>query len=333
MANTVVPKNQPNFAIKDDKLTEKIASATYSHNWNRWYMALPYSFKLRAGKEVLICNLPINPSNLSISTLFANNLIPTIGGTIEEHSDDRYFEIAITGTTGMAPKYTNATLQSDNNRAVTPTKDPETSGLWGNIKQYAESAVPGQGQKLNGLTPNNIGRDGYPIKLGSLGGFAKRTQQTVSNVLSNGLGIYNTWTGPKVYESAISYSKTGYAAFHNMYRFLLYARKQMKKAGSELYFENTKDGNQYRVVLHNFDMVRTAEDPMLYHYSIRMRGYNLRSTRGQDPQIQKDFDAARLNDLGLTGVDNATALSKVTATARKARNAAYAAAAIGKGGL
>src|SRR6185369_1371883 len=68
---------------------------------SNWFTAKPYGFKFtpRAGKAMTMF-LPIAPSNLTISTGFATNAIPTLYGTVEEHSPVRYYDITIEGTTG-----------------------------------------------------------------------------------------------------------------------------------------------------------------------------------------------------------------------------------------
>lgn len=69
-----------------------------------WNISAPrYAFKYRFEMGLSTMFLPINPENLQISTAYATNLYPTLYGTIEEHSETRYFSISITGSTGIAP--------------------------------------------------------------------------------------------------------------------------------------------------------------------------------------------------------------------------------------
>src|SRR5690349_19439102 len=109
------PKIQPPSSPTSGSLTNNgsnnegflaLGEGTYSLESQNWYSAKPYGFKasLRDGRTVVMF-LPISPSNLTISTNFATNLIPTLYGTVEEHSEIRYFDITIEGTTGMAPKF------------------------------------------------------------------------------------------------------------------------------------------------------------------------------------------------------------------------------------
>ena len=66
----------------------------YSIDWQNWYQALPYGVRYRDkdGKTADFY-LPLAPSNIQITTHFATNVIPTMYGTVEEHSEQRYFDI------------------------------------------------------------------------------------------------------------------------------------------------------------------------------------------------------------------------------------------------
>src|SRR5689334_19686681 len=100
------PKVQPSAAPTTDAFDRNgnegflsQGDTTYTLESQNWYSAKPYGFKasLRNGRSVVMF-LPINPSNLTISTNFATNMIPTLYGTVEEHSEVRYFDITIEGT-------------------------------------------------------------------------------------------------------------------------------------------------------------------------------------------------------------------------------------------
>ena len=259
-----------------------------------WYQALPYAFKAEMGGDVLTFYLPINPSNITINTHFATNVIPTMYGTIEEHSEQRYFDINIQGTTGMSPKY--ATVSSIDSNLL-PTK-------------------------RSSFAKNNT----------LLGGFAQRTQSLIKGAiqkvaqLASDVGLMKS-----SYIAGLADENSGYAAFHNFYRFLLlYKKEVMKNNAGGLYFVNYKDNNQYRVAINNFQLIRTAEDPMLYNYSISLRGYDLVSGDTTVPSEIYNMKK-RLEDLGLDGATESSVFYKAAAAAREARAAAYSAVAAVKG--
>ena len=260
-----------------------------------WYRQLPYSFIFtnRRGSSSEFY-LPIAPSNITINTHFATNVISTMYGTVEEHSEQRYYDIVISGTTGMAPRYWE--LQED---------------------QF------GQG-----------GRSGFPIKgliPGGAGGFAKRSQELLNSALNSAGDIF----GSDRPSTGIDLSKTGYIAFHNLYKFLLAYKKDTsgessvrKRKGHPFKFVNYKDNNEYDVAIQHFQLTRDAGNPMLYNYNLVMRAYNLREANGAD--IENDI-SDRAAELGLDDINNDSLFSKMANKARSAKNAAYAAIAAAKG--
>jgi len=266
---------------------------------SNWYKQLPYGFKF--GDNVFY--LPISPSNLSISTHFSTNVIATMYGTVEEHSNQRYFDISITGTTGMSPQY------------------------YQTINQQSE-------------TKQSVGRSSQAIKGGLFSrdlGFFKRTQALLENTLNQASDLFSL-TGPKA-KAGIDLSKTGYVAFHNFYKFLLLHKKiasgelqndfiSAEGEDKGLYFLNYKDNNQYNVSIQNFQLTRDASNPMLYNYSINMRAYNLQTVDTKLPD--KYSNTKRYEDLGLDGVK--TSFGAIAANkARQAKNTAYSAIAAVKG--
>jgi len=277
-------------------------NADYKPPLTNWFTAKPYGFRFtpKIG-DPKVMYLPISPSNLNISTSFATNLIPTIYGTVEEHSPVRYYDILIEGTTGMAPKF----VEPAN---ITPEE------------QHGRSSFTIQ-QSLSTLT------EGFLSKTLNAGQTAFNTGQEIGNMFGRSAvtGVY--------------LNQTGYLAFHNLYRFLLQYKKDAagvktnsdgvtevdatpRKEGTPapLTFFNHKDNNEYSVVVKNFTLRRDKENPMLYFYSISMRGYDLRnikSTTGSD-KITKS--AELIAHLGLDGVKGSTFLSQAKDFASRARD-------------
>lgn len=280
-------------------------SAFYETKPENWYKALPYGFRINfsTGTSYSVF-LPISPSNLTISTNFATNMVPTLYGTVEEHSDVRYFDIVIEGTTGVVPKFVN----------------PQSSAS----------------EAQSGGSPNP-GRQSFSVgsKI-ALGGFFSKTLGALNQIKTKALDVIDGSQKPN--EPGFSDSETGYLAFHNLYKMLLRHKKDAagvpisgtsgflgglsaltgvkpERKAHPIIFFNYKDGNQYNVVIKNFTMRRSAENPMLYYYSIQMRGYQLASLNGQIKSDDKD----RLRQLGLDGVDGSSILGEIKKRANSAK--------------
>lgn len=252
---------------------------------SNWFTSKPYGFRFTDRDDnSFTMFLPINPSNLMIQTGFATNTIATLYGTVEEHSPVRYFDITIEGTTGMSPKYVD-------------------------VEQKQSLA----------------GRSSFPVAqglAGAAGGFFAKTLALADKVKNSASDLINGAPKP---QSGLAINQTGYLAFHNLYRFLLKYKEDAsgatdnntKRKVHPLTFFNYKDNNQYDVVVRNFVLRKSADNPMLYNYSITLRGYNLRTA--SDGASIEDQTADRLKQLGLDGVDSSSLLGDIKATANKVR--------------
>lgn len=298
----VKPSTSPTSGSPDGSNSEGflgLGEGTYSLESQNWYAAKPYGFKasFRDGKTVIMF-LPINPNNLSITTHFATNVISTLYGTVEEHSNVRYFDITIEGTTGIAPRFVAPYIKEDDNEH----------------KLLAGDAYE---------TVRKSGRSAFEIanSLGA-GGFFAKTLGAINKIKDKASDLLDGGAKPK---TGINAENSGYVAFHNLYRFLLQHKKDASGAGNSkttltkhpLTFFNYKDNNQYDVVVRGFTMRKSADNPMLYHYSIQLRGYNLKSADATT--IDEDLKR-RLKDLGLDGVDGSSVLGDMKSLAGQAKS-------------
>lgn len=273
-----------------------------------WYTAQPYGFRYNSRNgDQFVMFLPIAPSNITITTNFPTNMVSTLYGTVEEHSDVRYYDIVIEGTTGIAPKF------------VSPSWGGTVDGNSDNVA-YDQTKEPGRAR--------------FPINSNiALGGFFSNTVSQVQNLMNqagkavSAIGGLFGSNSPKP-ETALYTDQTGYMAFHNLYRFL--KRYQQNAAGLSLTgvpglpqptvhpltWFNYKDGNEYNIVIKSFSMKKSSDNPMLYNYSIVMRGYNLKTVGGF---LTTDDLTQRLADLGLNGVKSSTLFSSIKGATNAAK--------------
>jgi hypothetical protein len=263
---------------------------TYALESKNWYTAKPYGFKAtRRNGSIITMFLPISPSNLAISTNFATNAISTLYGTVEEHSEVRYFDISIEGTTGMAPRFAGP-------------YEGEPAEAYPNVKKLGRSTI---------AIADTISAGGFFAKtLNAYNQLKKKASDLVSGAPKARIGLAE--------------ENSGYVAFHNLYRFLLQYKKDAAgtagntgiRGSHPLTFFNYKDNNQYDVVVRNFTMKRSSDNPMLYNYSIQLRGYNIRSITSP---IDEDL-SQRLKDLGLNGIDSSSILGSIKSLSRAAKS-------------
>jgi len=299
MADNILPTPSTGPVVNDNE-DPLYSNADYKPILSNWYTAKPYGFRFlpKTGEETVMF-LPIGPSNLTITTHFATTIVPTIYGTVEEHSPVRYFDIVIEGTTGMGPKYT------------VPMSPSETANLNNGTQQ--------------------TGRSSFSIQTSlstAAAGFFAKTLSVADKVVS---GISDQ-VGRSA-KSGLLLDQTGYAAFHNLYRFFLKYKKDVsgtntsdgsidntvraENRGHPLVFFNYKDNNEYNVVVKSFVLRRDKENPMLYMYSIVLRGYNLKEV-GSSNKLNSDKDM--LASLGLNGIKGSVFLAEAKNRALGARD-------------
>jgi hypothetical protein len=303
--------NKPNN--ESPRFVKEIGTKNYQIDINNWYKAKPYGFKINTrNNKTVVMFLPINPSNLTINTNFATNIIPTLYGTIEEHSPVRYFDISIEGTTGIA------------------AANPYPSAVIDTKSLHMQSAY----DQSKGTTRSTFNQASGVISSQAAGGFFQKTIETINKIAQKANDIVNKPQGPI---SGIKSESSGYVAFHNLYRALLEYKKDAsgvinsegQRTKHPLTFFNYKDNNEYDVVVNNFTMRRSADNPMLYFYSIQMRGYNLRTI--DKSEVIKSEYTDRLKKLGLGGVVGSSQLNQAKTLASQAR--AIVGAVIGGGNI
>jgi hypothetical protein len=265
---------------------DKGLNSVYQVNTTNWYKTLPYGFvffnrnvndkdpEVNA-PDSKIFYLPISPSNIRVTTNFATNAVTTLYGVVEEHSPIKWFDISITGTTGISPRYYNE-------KSSKQTKDDS-------FKSTGRSAF-----------------DSSPFF--DLGGFLPE----ITNMVNQVKNVASSIGEEPTYDTGVSADKSGYAAFHNFYRYLVkykndaagvgHLGNSQRKSTKLLQFLNYKDGIKYDCIPLTFELTRSANDPMMYNYSINMRCYNLVSINNIDQDVTPGSkfrlveDQDRLND-------------------------------------
>lgn len=266
-----------------------------------WYKNLPYAFIIPADKENSnrIFFLPINPSGLSITTYFATNVTTTLYGIVEEHSEQRVFDITIQGTTGIVARNCEEVSQDK-------AKDAKST-----VRQsyIVDSTLNISTKDTGGFFARTIGR-------------AQQAANQATDAIKTAMGKTNP------HKSGVDPKNSGYLAFHNFYKFLLSYKKNMSKRGKNggipLIFRNYKDNNEYSCVLQSFTLERNSNDPMLYSYNIRMRAYDIRTAASTSEA--KDL-TNRTKELGLDSNPSLYTTARQTiAKTRGALNSAISAA-------
>ncbi len=227
----------------------------YNVRYENWYRTIPYalrivSFAQGTGNPLILGGssspsendtpmhffFPVNPESISINTPFATVVTPTIGGIVQEHSGAVFYNITISGTTGVIPEI-------DHSTGIPRAADKELRPLAAN----------------DGLVNPNV-----------IGGFGQNAINAINSAVSAITG-----TSSKMVDHSKN-RKSGYTAFHVLYKFIwLYHFAKSNGAPVQLRFMNYKDNNMYDCVVTNFNLNRDKGRPHLYQYTIQLKAWKL----------------------------------------------------------
>lgn len=237
-----------------------------------WYKTYPFQFKIVYGDKSIFYTLPIPPDSLSTKMHTASDATPTLGGMVEETSQNKIWSISMAGTTGTAIS------RSDDADAMGPaTKFRNVISTTGLL-----SGLVGTVNKLNGF------------------GSAVLNGSDPAAVLS---GILQT-TLPYG-SSSVSKKSNGYSEMQRLHRyFYLYSiLAERAPDKTSLYFINYKDSQHYRVVVKNFVIQKSANEPFLYRYQLQLKAWDptgIQETEGLETNRYAG-DLKSVNTLTLTG--------------------------------
>lgn len=257
-----------------------------------WYQIFPYQFVVIDAKndpekksgDRYIYSLPIPPESIQLSMVPASRATATLGGVVEETSENVFWQINMSGTTGIAIGKQN----NDVNPATIFRSTISTTGLLSGLGAAVQQ-VFGQAQNIvNSVTSG-----------GSIGG-------SVAGLLS---GVTQP---PLPYsKSSVNNTSNGYSEINSLHKFLFAysALKDREPNRWFLYFINHKQDQKMRISLKGFNIQQSAQEPYLYRYRISIQGWDMQSAKGFTQKNVVDRfkgDLKTVNTLTLTGIASST---------------------------
>lgn len=317
---------EPNSIYKlfVDAAKNRPSSPFYAVSAEDWYKTYPYRFTIGTETEegniqtmtpsetLTYYSLPIPPEALSYQMISASQLIPTLGGVVEETSATVFWQINLSGTTGIAVsrQYTGTVDSTDKLDAPASQEENFRRVLKGGILANSFNKVANLADAVTGVA------SGGSSALGLLEGLASTSQRfnssavktslppsdtlaKVSNFFNVDLGRFRKGDG----------STNGYVEIHLLHNFLnAYSHLKEKEPNKyNLYFESQKDNMKWRVVVKGFSFQKNANQPYLYKYNISLQGFDLTEVgalRQKNPvdRFGPDGDLNSVNSFTLTSV-------------------------------
>lgn len=289
-----------------------------------WYQTYPYRFKIQHGDNVTYYSLPIPPEALAYQMISASQLIPTLGGVVEETSATVFWQITLSGTTGIA---ISRKYSEDKDELDLPASQEQNfrrvlkGGILANTFNKAANAynavagVVGAGYSANGM-------------LGLLEGLASTAQRFNTSAVKTQLA--SSGAGQKVADMLnIDLSSfregdaatNGYVEIHLLHNFLnAYSHiKEKNPENTKLFFESHKDNMQWQVIVKAFNFQKNAAQPYLYRYSIALQGFDLKEVGAEGrvavDRFGPDGDLGGVNSFTLSGaMERAQSLTRKITT-------------------
>lgn len=292
----------------------------YSVSAEDWYKTYPYRFVIQIDGQSTFYSLPIPPEALSYQMVTASQLIPTLGGVVEETSATVFWQINLSGTTGIAisRKYTNdsdtldapASKESSFRRVLKGGILANTFNKAANVYDAVTGAIDqgamGAVGLLEGLasTAQRYNSSAVPTKV---------PEESTTSRVANALGVdISRFTGDS------EKGTNGYVEIHLLHNFLnAYSYLKEENPNSvNLYFESQKDNMQWQVIVKGFSFQKNAAQPYLYRYNISLQGFDLKEVGNNNRKAVDRFgpngDLGGVNSFTLTG-----ALERANALGRK----------------
>lgn len=262
--------------------------------------------------SVLTYTLPIPPQQLQISQIPATRITPTVGGVVEETSQNVFWTIQMAGTTGTAvsrdegslldnvkgfldgsDSSSNSFLSVDRSRPATIFRDRlQTTGLLSGIAANLNQVVTKVGGVIDSAV--SVGQD---LANGDVLGAAS----DLSGALTNAFLPSLPYGG-----SAVSDKTNGFSEAQALMQFFyIYSALKEKHAKDvSLRFTSFKTNQQWDCSVTQLALQQNAQSPHLYRYTIGLKCWNVRDPEKSDigapfDRFGKDGDLKAVNTMGL----------------------------------
>lgn len=233
---------------------------------SRWNKQYPYQLLVLKHKNGTYSKdsdweftLPIPPESMTINTPFAITTQVTMNGIVEEHNGAPIRNISFSGTTG-----------------IYPGRDSSMSG------------TSGDGSLGGAITNQLAGTSG--IFAGTVQAASAALDNNLLNVFTDPNKRHNTYN-PSDFSSALPGQRgagTGYYQFQLLQKFLeAYVTIKKRAEGKDLRLALAfwKEQAIYLVTPVNFEVRRSASDPLAYNYQLSFKAWrrvDIQNTGGED---------------------------------------------------
>jgi hypothetical protein len=220
--------------------------------------------------ETKYYTLPIPPQSLLIKPIIASQVTPTLGGVVEETSDNVLWIISMQGTTGIAPGRAMNGSTPDRRSVAKQFRDTiSTTGLLAGITGQLNKTI----SKIGGAIDS------------ALAAAQSFQEGNIAGGIGNAVNAANATVLPSIpYSgSAVSQETNGFTEIQELSKFIdMYntlKHKDPKKYS--LVFRMFKTNQQWRCIVQDFSIQKSAQSPHLWRYNIVLKCWNLQTVSAQ----------------------------------------------------
>lgn len=317
------------------------SSGVYTVSPKDWYKTFPYRFVVEKKSEddpnkieKYYYSLPIPPESLSYQMISASQLTPTLGGVVEETSENVFWQISLSGTTGISigRQYGRPGI---NEKSGLPKNTKDKLDMPALKEENFRTVLKGGIIANTANTVSNLASDAVDILDDPIAGaFAAFEALATTAQRFRRSGVITTVADDNPFLNAAAKAANidpkligevdatnGYVEIHLLHNFLIVYSKLKEKSPEEynLFFESHKDNMKWQIAVRSFVFQKNANQPHLYKYNIGLQGFNL--TPSADSDTRKKLAVDRFGPGGdLGGISSVTimgALTKALAIGRK----------------
>lgn len=284
----------------------------YTVSPDDWYKTYPYRFTIVTKNKTTYYSLPIPPEALSYQMIAASQLIPTLGGVVEETSATVFWQISLSGTTGIAVsrRYNDKLGATDTLDMPASQEENFRKVLKGGLLANTFNKVANTYEAVTGAISSGSANG----MLGLLEGLASTAQRFNSSAVKTALPPNDTVAklGNAINLDLSPFRENekatnGYVEIHLLHNFLnAYSHlKEKDPENTKLFFESHKDNMQWQVIVKGFSFQKNANQPYLYKYNIALQGFDLKEVGASQRMVIDRFgpngDLAGVNSFTLSG--------------------------------
>lgn len=277
----------------------KLSSSAWQVVGEDWYKVYPYQFevvvssttqktagvtdmlaKIKGGKGTeasYFYTLPIPPQSLAVKPIMASKVTATMGGVVEETSPITFWMLQMAGAFGPGLGRDEDDQTMYTRMASQFRTSVSTTGLLSGISANLQGAV----NKVGGMVDSLAGIAGG-FQDGAAAGFAGAAGAVTG-------ALNSTLTPPQIFGgSAVNQLSNGFTDAQEFSRFI-YMYSKLKAAHPDeysLYFISHKTKQKWQVVIREFSLQQSHQNPMMYRYTVALQGWDVKEPNKQE----KAFD-------------------------------------------